>query len=209
MQDALAEHMGVSRVPIREALKTLEAEGQVTYLPHRGYFVTEMSLEELLETYRIRELLEDEAVRLAVPQLADEDFARMTEALRDIERAHRGGDLVAVTEANRRFHFALLDASGQRRLSNMIRMLWDSTDPYRSLYFALPNNRRRVNSEHRKIISAAKAKDIDQAVALLAEHRHNAIAGLTTIFEQQPAPAGGDSSRARTPRKGRRPDQHT
>ena len=67
LQDALAERFGVSRVPLREALKILEGEGQVTYRPHRGYFVAELDVDDLREVYRIRDLLESEAVRVAVP----------------------------------------------------------------------------------------------------------------------------------------------
>ena len=62
LQDALAERFGVSRVPLREALKILEGEGQVTYRPHRGYFVAELDLDDLREVYRIRDLLETEAI---------------------------------------------------------------------------------------------------------------------------------------------------
>ena len=69
LQDALAERFGVSRVPLREALKILEGEGQVVYRPHRGYFVAELDLDDLREVYRIRDLLESEAVRVAVPQI--------------------------------------------------------------------------------------------------------------------------------------------
>ena len=70
VQESLADRYGVSRVPLREALKTLESEGQVAYYPHRGYFVTELSVADLLEVYRLRALLEAEAIRAAVPSLA-------------------------------------------------------------------------------------------------------------------------------------------
>ena len=77
VQDALAVQFGVSRVPLREALKILEGEGQVTYVAHRGYFVTELSLSDLIEVYRIREILEAEAVSIAVPQMTAEDIHRL------------------------------------------------------------------------------------------------------------------------------------
>ena len=66
VQELLAERYGVSRVPLREALKTLESEGQVVYYPHRGYFVAELSVADLMEVYRLRSLLEAEAIRHAV-----------------------------------------------------------------------------------------------------------------------------------------------
>ncbi|MBL8582662.1 MAG: GntR family transcriptional regulator, partial [Rhizobiaceae bacterium] len=74
LQDALAEELGVSRVPVREALRTLEGEGQVSYEPHRGYFVVELDLNELVEIYRLRDLLEPEATAKAFPNITKEDL---------------------------------------------------------------------------------------------------------------------------------------
>lgn len=101
-QEVLAREFGVSVPPVREALKTLEAEGQVVYTPHRGYFVASMSYRELAENYRIRELLETEAISRAVPVLGTADVERMAEAVHDMERAHRAVDVPALTTANRR-----------------------------------------------------------------------------------------------------------
>ena len=86
-QDALAESLGTSRVPLREALKILEGEGQVAYHPHRGYFVAELSAADLVEVYRIRQLLEDEAVATAIPRLSDGDVAALQQAMRDVAHA--------------------------------------------------------------------------------------------------------------------------
>jgi DNA-binding GntR family transcriptional regulator len=184
-QEVLAREFGVSVPPVREALKTLEAEGHVVYAPHRGYFVASLSFEELAENYRIRELLETEAIRRSVPRLARADVDRMREAIRDMEAAHRRTDLAELTAANRRFHFTLFEAAGMPRMADIIRVLWESTDRYRSLYFAGPQHRRRVNQEHRAILSAIRAHDTETAVQLLRTHREHALTALQFALDGQ------------------------
>jgi DNA-binding GntR family transcriptional regulator len=182
-QDALAERFGVSRVPLREALKILEGEGAVTYVPHRGYFVAELSLADLEEVYRIRELLEEEAVRAAVPLLTRADLDDLAALVDACERAGERGDVEAMTDANRRLHFALYEASGRPRLVRLVRILWDATDVYRALYYAEPDNRARVESEHRAVLAALRRRDADGAVRLLAEHRSHAVAHIRGILD--------------------------
>lgn len=177
-QEQLAARYGVSRVPIREALRILEGEGQVTHLPHRGYVVAELSVADLEEVYLIRGLLEPEAVRAAVRRMSDDDVDRLAALLSDVEAAGRAGDVPALTVANRAFHFALFEASGMPRLVRIIRLLWDSSDVYRSVYFGKPANRAVVDREHRALLAAVRARDADGAVASLAEHREHAVVGL-------------------------------
>jgi DNA-binding GntR family transcriptional regulator len=178
-QEGLAERFGVSRVPVREALKILEGEGLVSYEPHRGYFVVELSLADLLEVYRIRELLETEAVRTAVPLLSDEDLARLAAAADTCEQAGRSDDLAAMTQANRDLHFGLFAAAGMPRLVRVLRVLWDATDVYRSVCYARPENRERVVDEHRAVVEALRARDVELAVRLLDAHRAHAVDALT------------------------------
>ena len=177
-QENLARDFGVSVPPVREALKTLEAEGQVVYYPRRGYFVAKLSADELVETYTIRDLLETEATMRSVGSLSKDDLARMRAAIKEMEQAHRSDDLAAMTAANRRFHFTVFDAAEMPRMTEMIRVLWESTDRYRSVYYASAAHRRRVNTEHRAIMSAVAAGDADQAATLLREHRHHALDAL-------------------------------
>ncbi|WP_406692115.1 GntR family transcriptional regulator [Saccharopolyspora sp. ID03-671] len=185
-QDTIAAGLGVSRVPLREALKTLEAEGQVVYQPHRGYSVAELSLADLLEVYRMRELLEAEAVRVAAEQLTDADLTRITDAGQDVEKAAEDGDLVAMIAANRRFHFALLEPAGMPRLLRVVRTLWDATDAYRAVYYNSGTNRERVRREHEAIISAAHDRRSDDLIHLLAAHRDHAVDALRgTIGEKE------------------------
>lgn len=182
LQDALAERFGVSRVPLREALKILEGEGQVVYRPHRGYFVAELDLDDLREVYRIRDLLESEAVRVAVPQIGTDELTALQGALEDVERASAAGDLVAMAAANRRFHFGLLAAAKMPRLLRLVRVLWDATDAYRSLYYADDSHRQVVHDEHRLVLDAVRLGDQERAVELLRQHRERAVVTLERVL---------------------------
>lgn len=177
-QDSLAERFGVSRVPLREALKILEGEGQVVYLPHRGYFVAELDVADLLEVYRIRDLLESEAVRVAVPRLTDADLDAVQAAAAEVDAAGEAGDVAAMTDANRRFHFLVIDAADMPRLARLTRILWDATDAYRSVYFGATENRAHIHDEHAAVVSALRDLDAERAVAILREHRERAVAAL-------------------------------
>lgn len=175
VQDALAAQLGVSRVPLREALKVLEGEGQVVYHPHRGYFVADLSVEDLVEVYRIRELLEHEALSTAVPLLTVGDIEHLEDLAASVEAAARTGDVTAVTAANRAFHFAMFDASGMPRLARLIRTLWDATDAYRSVYMSTPANLEVMTREHRQMLRAIAERDAAALVALQSEHRENTV----------------------------------
>jgi DNA-binding GntR family transcriptional regulator len=184
LQDRVAEQFGVSRVPVREALKMLEGEGQISYEPHRGYFVTELDIGELIEVYHIRNVLEAEAVRYAIPRMTSEDDERLEAALLDTEEATKQDDIVALTAANRRFHFALIEPCGMSRLVRIIRQLWDSTDPYRSVYFVAREHREKIDNDHRAIIDAVIARETERVVALLADHRSGTVASLQQMLQK-------------------------
>jgi len=184
-QDSLAERFGVSRVPLREALKILEGEGQVVYLPHRGYFVAELDVTDLLEVYRIRDLLESEAVRVAVPRLTQIDLDAIQAAAADVDAAGRRADVVAMTEANRRFHFLLIDAADLPRLARLARILWDATDAYRSVYFGSTQHRAHIRDEHAAVVAALVEHDAERAVAILREHRERSVAALVVQLSGQ------------------------
>ncbi len=184
IQDSLAAELGVSRVPLREALKVLEGEGQVTYHPHRGYFVADLSLDDLVEVYRIRALLEDEALSVGVPLLTDEDLDYLDDLIADVETAATSGDISAVTLANRRFHFAVFEASNMPRLVRLIRNQWDATDAYRSVYFAAPTNLEHMNAEHSQMMKALRARNVAEAIRLQSEHRENSVSVVGQVIAQ-------------------------
>lgn len=171
VQESLAERYGVSRVPLREALATLEAEGLVDYHANRGYFVAELSIPDLLEVYRMRELLEAEAIRLAVPRLSDADIDGIAAILDELDGAAARQDIPTMTDANRRFHFAIFDSAGMPRLSRFLRQLWDATDLYRALYYSHEANRERVGEEHALMLEALRSRDIARLTQIQDLHR--------------------------------------
>lgn len=182
-QDALAKRFGVSRVPLREALSTLEGEGQVVYEPHRGYKVARLSMDDLLEVYRIRELLEAEAARLATERANDSVVDEMRRASDEVNAASETGDLLTMTEANRTFHFILVQAAQMPRLERLLQVLWDATDTYRFVYYGSPANRAVVREEHELIIDAFARRDQESLIAMLDLHRQHAISSLRTVLE--------------------------
>lgn len=185
IQEDIADRLGVSRIPLREALQLLASEGLVVHVAHRGYFVTELSVTDLQEVYRLREILEAEAIAAALPGLSDEDVVHLRELAVQVHAAQALGDLTA---ANRRFHFAVFDAAGMPRLSRLLRQLWDASDAYRALYFQQGVNRQRVHAEHDALLEAIEARDIPAAVALQAAHRAHSVAWVRAQLLRQAHP---------------------
>lgn len=181
--DVVAAEINVSRVPVREALKILEGEGQVIYRPHHGYYVTELRIADLVEIYRIRQILESEATRVAIDLGLNESLTLMHEAMTEMESLGPQ-DILPMTAANRRFHFALLAAAKMPHLLHHIGLLWNATDPFRSLYYMEEAHLELVHAEHREIFKAVSGGDVEEAVGLLDLHRNNAIDALAEMLEQ-------------------------
>lgn len=181
-QEEVASRIGASVVPVREALRVLEQEGQLTYRPQRGYFVTQLDVAEVEEIYALRAVLEERAARVALPALDEEGIARIRQAARECADAAHDGDVASELEANRRFHFALLDAPGHSFQSKLIRLLWDSTEAYRALYYNAVEERQAAIEAHDRILDALVAGDADALVNELDAHRERALVVLREIL---------------------------
>lgn len=167
---ALAEQLGVSRGPLREAIGRLAAEGLVTVSPRRGAVVRSLSKKEFLELYQVREALERMAVQLAVPRLTAEQVEELA-SLNEEMAAHAAGNKVdSFFEANLAFHARLLEASGNRKLQELYRQLLDQLGRYRLRSLTLRGNLKRSVSEHKAILRAASRGDAERAAQLMAEH---------------------------------------
>jgi DNA-binding GntR family transcriptional regulator len=184
VQEEVAERIGVSVVPVREALRVLEQEGQLTYRPRRGYFVTALDVADLDEIYALRALLEARAVRRALPVLDPEALERMELAARDCVEAAAAGDVAAELEANRRFHFAIMEAPGQPHVLRLIRGLWDATESYRALYYNAAAERDAAAAAHERIMDAVRDGEAKALIAELDAHRERALVVLRGILAE-------------------------
>lgn len=181
-QEDVAERVGVSVAPVREALRVLEGEGQITYIPRRGYFVTVLRIADLREIYDLRKLLEARAVMQAVGRYDDDVLERLSDAAEECRRASEARDIGTELAANRRFHFALFEPADQPVQLKIIKMLWESTEAYRALYYSVPEEGRAADAAHRRILRAVKAGDAQRLVAELDNHRGRALETLGKIL---------------------------
>jgi DNA-binding GntR family transcriptional regulator len=182
-QEEIAAQIGLSVAPLREALRVLEQEGQVTYLPRRGYFVTELRYDDLQEIYELRALLEERAARRALPLLDEDARRRIAEAADACAEAAATGDVAAELAANRSFHFAILDVPGQPHVMRVIRLLWDSTEAYRAMYYNSPEERQASLDAHHRILGAIARGDADELVEELDAHRARALHVLRAVLK--------------------------
>lgn len=167
---ALAKTLGVSRGPIREAIGRLAAEGLVTVRPRRGAVVRALSSDEFIEAYQVREALETMAARLAVPKLTTENTAALERAIEEMSACGAADDVQGFFEANTAFHLVFFDAAGNRMLADLYRHLRGQIDRHRLRSLELRGDVRRSIAEHKAILRAAKAGDVERTVHLVSEH---------------------------------------
>ena len=178
-QDQLAHELGVSKVPLREALVQLKAEGLVSFMPNRGAVVTELSAAEVDEIFTMRIALETKALERAIPLLRSADLIRAKGVLEILDDEE---DRVQWSELNWEFHATLYQASRMPRLLSTIQALHNNVARYLIIYLDRLSAQNISQQEHRNIFDSCQKKDIDTAVKQLAEHLRNASERLTAFL---------------------------
>ena len=199
-QDALADELGVSRIPIREALRQLETEGLVTFNPHRGAIVSSLSLGEIEEVFDLRANIETDLLRRAMPHLTTYQLDQADDVLDRYAVALRTGDVSKWGELNWQFHASLYAAAERPITMSLVQRLHQQSDRYLRMQLALTHGETRANDEHRAIAAAARAHDTKRACQLVRDHITGAGRSLIVFLRQRrdddanAAPARGSRS---------------
>jgi DNA-binding GntR family transcriptional regulator len=165
---ALSRRFGVSAIPVREALRGLEAEGMIEFSPNRGAIVKRLSPEELREIFLIRVDLESLSIRHAIPNLTNRDFRHLDNLIAQMDAS--SGNAIAWLNANQKFHLAISKAAHLPRLYLMLTALWGVSRPYLGVYMAQTTNPIKARAEHVALVEACRRQDAEAAVRILVEH---------------------------------------
>lgn len=168
-QEELAKQFGLSRVPVREALRQLEAEGLIVSYPHRGSAVAVLTADDVQEVFLIRVSLESTALRLAVPKMTDEDIRRAEVVL---ERTDSDPNPTHMGELNWEFHENLYSPCGLPRLLSMIRGLNINTLRYQHVAFIALRLKEQSQHQHKEMLDACCHRDVEKAIGALERHLH-------------------------------------
>jgi DNA-binding GntR family transcriptional regulator len=181
----LAARNGVSMIPVREALRMLEAEGFIESIPNRGARVASLSMEDMLDVYRTRIVLELEALRQAVPNITPPILAKARKLNNKIVRQFEQKGH-AEYEDHRAFHFALYEPSGSKWLMRLISIVWDHTERYRRIG-ASRVTPASARVEHERILDLIGAGDVPGAVDALRNHLEHSVEQFTVLFRENPS----------------------
>ncbi len=196
-QDALAAQYGVSRIPVREALFQLEAEGLVQIAPHKGAIVSTFSLDEVDDVFDLRVLLEPRLLASSAPRLTDADYADIALLDDAFATAIAQQDIAHWGELNARFHQALYRHAPQPRTLAIVTQLLQTSERYTRVQMNRASALPRAEREHRKLLQLCRSGQVDAACAHLVDHIEAVRKDLHRLLN--PAPRVRSNARRKTP----------
>ncbi|MCO4799680.1 MAG: GntR family transcriptional regulator [Colwelliaceae bacterium] len=170
-QAALAEELNVSRIPVREALLQLEAEGLVAFEPHKGATATELNVNQVDELFELRAMLEADLLAASIPNLSDEKLEEATNLLDKLNQS-LGKENAANTwsELNSNYHNCLYSGANRPQTQDLINTLNKNADRYIRMHLLWAGGISKAESEHNELLALCKSKDINNAVELMKQH---------------------------------------
>jgi len=184
-QESLANELGVTRGPVREALRILQSEGLVVHGRNVGYSVKRLTGEELAQSYRMRELFETELLSNVRPP-SPEAIAALRAANDNMSASMLAGDVLQARRDNHEFHFGMYHASGLHMIVDQLERIWMSTEAYRSFYIADGLKREQIYEEHSAMIDAYEKYDVQALIEQANLHRNASATKMAPLVGRGP-----------------------
>lgn len=189
MEIQLADELGVSRTPVREAIRKLELEGYVIMMPRRGTYVANLSIRDVNEVFEIRTSLDSLASGLAAERITDEELEHLQRLLVAIGGYIEQGDMDKIVETDTEFHDLLYTASRNSRLTGIIFNLREQLTRFRTASMSYPGRLRATLEEHRRIVEAIAQGDVKEAQAASEYHMEKSEQTLLASMENMKSKA--------------------
>jgi DNA-binding GntR family transcriptional regulator len=184
MEIQLAEEMGVSRTPVREAIRKLELEGFVVMVPRKGAYVAGVSIKDIADVFEVRSALEGLAAGLASERITEEEMEELEKAILQISGEE---DILTVVKGDSLFHEIIYKASRNQRLTQIITHLQEQINRFRLTSLSVPGRLKIAVGEHKKIVEAITSRNVDLANRLASEHMENAEQNLLNAIREEEA----------------------
>ena len=186
MEIQRAERLGVSRTPIREAIRKLELEGLVLMIPRRGAEVAKISEKNLRDVLEVRRSLEELAIDLACQRIQEEELETLREAQKEFAAAIAAGDAMEIAQTDEKFHEIIYSGTGNQKLMQILSNLREQMYRYRLEYIKDANKRQILLVEHEQILKALSLRHVQEARLAVREHIDNQeITVLKNLKEQE------------------------
>jgi DNA-binding GntR family transcriptional regulator len=184
-QAVLAEELGISRIPFREALIQLEAEGLVQTVAHKGAVVARFSADEVEELFEFRALLEPALLEKSAPRLTEDDYEELDAILREYGDELRAQNPGRWGVLNTKLHSVLYRRAESPRMLATVEQLLQSTDRFARMQLYYTDGREKAEREHLEIVTECRAGNVKKAARLLRTHILTAGAALVTLLKQR------------------------
>lgn len=184
MEMQLAEEMGVSRTPVREAIRKLELEGFVVMIPRKGAYVSGISVRDIVDVFEVRAALEALAAGLAAERITDKELEELERSIVLAAELGDRAELDAIVETDTNFHELIYKACRNERLVQIITHLKEQIQRFRTTSLSQPGRSRDALYEHRAVVEAISERNIDLAQTLAREHVENAEQSLLNALRE-------------------------
>jgi len=187
MELQLAAKLGVSRTPIREAIRMLEQEGLAVTIPRKGAEVAKMTEKDMEDVLQIREALDELAAKIACEQISEEQLEELVATMHEFEESTKTDNVKKIAEADVKFHDIIYQSTGNPKLVNMLNNLREQMYRYRVEYLKEGETRDVLVKEHEELTKAIRERDVERAKQLSFQHIENQRMAIMRSIEAEDA----------------------